>query len=211
MKKVILLVALIISSISLPAQSFDWGPKINIGSPDVSVKDIKNLKNNDNNINDDLLKVKDASINLQLGVYARLKLLGFYIQPEAMFSNSSSELKYNDIKGEVKLNKVDVPVMIGKRFLKIFRVNAGPVFSLKLSQDIEQSGIKDASEEISTNYKNATVGLQYGIGLDISMITIDLRVEKGLQSISDEVKIAGENFSTDQRLDQVMLSVGLRF
>ena len=210
MKKVILLVALIISSISLPAQSFDWGPKINIGSPDVSVKDIKNLKNNDNNIND-LLKVKDASINLQLGVYARLKLLGFYIQPEAMFSNSSSEIRYNDIKGEVKLNKVDVPVMIGKRFLKIFRVNAGPVFSLKLSQDIEQSGIKDASEEISTNYKNATVGLQYGIGLDISMITIDLRVEKGLQSISDEVKIAGENFSTDQRLDQVMLAIGLRF
>ena len=43
------------------------------------------------------------------------------------------------------------------------------------------------------------------------MITIDLRVEKGLQSISDEVKIAGESFSTDQRLDQVMLSVGLRF
>ena len=71
MKKVILLVALIISSISLPAQSFDWGPKINIGSPDVSVKDIKNLKNNDNNIND-LLKVKDASINLQLGVYAMI-------------------------------------------------------------------------------------------------------------------------------------------
>ena len=126
-----------------------------------------------------------------------------------MFSNSKSELKFEGVAGEVKLNKLDLPVMVGKRFLKIFRVNAGPVFSLKLSQDIKN--LKDSSDEIIANYKNATVGLQYGIGLDISMITVDLRVEKGLQSISDELKIAGKSFSADQRLDQVMLAVGIKF
>ena len=202
MRKLILAIVLVFSSMSLSAQSFKWGAKVNVGSPDVSLSDIKEANNH-------IPDVKNASLNLQLGLFARLQLLGFYIQPEAMFSNSKSELKFEDVTGEVKINKLDLPVMVGKRFLKIFRVNAGPVFSLKLSQDIKN--LKGSSDEIIANYKNATVGLQYGIGLDISMITIDLRVEKGLQSISDELKIAGKSFSADQRLDQVMLAVGIKF
>ena len=202
MRKLILAIVLVFSSMSLSAQSFKWGAKVNVGSPDVSLSDIKEANNH-------IPDVKNASLNLQLGLFARLQLLGFYIQPEAMFSNSKSELKFEDVTGEVKINKLDLPVMVGKRFLKIFRVNAGPVFSLKLSQDIKN--VKNTSDEIIANYKNATVGLQYGIGLDISMITIDLRVEKGLQSISDQLKIAGKSFSADQRLDQVMLAVGIKF
>ncbi|MCH1436538.1 MAG: PorT family protein [Flavobacteriales bacterium] len=202
MKNLILAIVLVFSSMSLSAQSFKWGAKVNVGSPDVSLSDIKEANNH-------IPDVKNASLNLQLGLFARLQLLGFYIQPEAMFSNSKSELKFEDVTGEVKINKLDLPVMVGKRFLKIFRVNAGPVFSLKLSQDIKN--LKGSSDEIVANYKNATIGLQYGIGLDISMITVDLRVEKGLQSISDELKIAGKSFSADQRLDQVMLAVGIKF
>lgn len=202
MKNLILVIVLVFSSMSLSAQSFKWGAKVNVGSPDVSLSDIKEANNH-------IPDVKNASLNLQLGLFARLQLLGFYIQPEAMFSNSKSELKFEDVTGEVKINKLDLPVMVGKRFLKIFRVNAGPVFSLKLSQDIKN--LKGSSDEIVANYKNATVGLQYGIGLDISMITVDLRVEKGLQSISDELKIAGKSFSADQRVDQVMLAVGIKF
>lgn len=204
MKKIILL-SIICSSLSLSAQSFDWGAKVNVGSPNVSLNDITSLTNSANN-GKDLLEIKDGTLNWQLGLFARLKLLGFYIQPEAMFSRSNSELKYEDVTGEVKIGKLDVPVMIGKRFFKVFRVNAGPVFSIKLSQNI-----KSAADEISSNYKNTTVGLQYGIGVDVSKISIDLRVEKGLQSISDDLKIAGETFSTDQRLNQIMLAVGIRF
>ena len=207
MRKLILAIVLVFSSMSLSAQSFKWGAKVNVGSPDVSLDDLKNLSEPGNSV--DELLITDPKLNLQLGLFARIQLLGFYIQPEAMFSNSKSELKFEGVEGEVKLNKLDLPVMVGKRFLKIFRVNAGPVFSLKLSQDIKN--LKGSSDKIIANYKNATVGLQYGIGLDISMITVDLRVEKGLQSISDELKIAGKSFSADQRLDQVMLAVGIKF
>ena len=123
-----------------------------------------------------------------------------------MFSYTNSELKYGNESGDVKITKLDIPVMIGKRFLRVFRVNAGPVFSIKLNQSI-----KSTADEISSNYKNTTVGLQYGIGIDVSKISIDLRVEKGLQSISNDLKIAGETFATDQRLNQVMLALGYRF
>ena len=139
-----------------------------------------------------------------------------------MFSSSKTEMSfenipnengnsYNNVIGEVKLNKLDVPVMIGKRFMKILRINAGPVFSYILSQNIDQSGAKEAWNEINAEYKNATVGLQYGIGVDIAMINIDLRVEKGFQAISENLTIGDTSFAADQRLEQIMLSVGMKF
>tara|TARA_B100000886_G_C20275402_1_gene428812 strand:- start:333 stop:782 length:450 start_codon:yes stop_codon:yes gene_type:complete len=146
---------------------------------------------------------------------------GIYVQPEAMFSSSKTEMTFeniingngntNNVVGEMKLNKLDVPVMIGKRFMKILRINAGPVLSYILSQNISQSGIKDTWNEINAEYKNATVGLQYGIGVDIAMINIDLRVEKGFQAISENLTIGETSFAADQRLEQIMLSVGMKF
>lgn len=222
MKKLILSVVVLTLSLGASAQSFDWGVKVNVGSPSLKIDDIKNLENNTEADNvTELLKNTDAVLTYQLGVFARIKLAGIYIQPEAMFSNSKSEIKFldvmdedqegKDVIGKVELNKVDVPVMIGKRFLKIFRVNAGPVFSLLLSENIDQAGTKDTWNEINANYKNATVGFQYGIGLDISMISVDLRVEKGFQSISEDLTIGETTFEADQRLEQIMLSIGVKF
>jgi hypothetical protein len=222
MKKLILSVVLLTLSLGASAQSFDWGVKVNVGSPSLKIDDIQNLGDNTEADNvTELLKNTDAVLTYQLGVFARIKLAGIYIQPEAMFSNSKTEIKFldvmdedqegKDVIGKVELNKVDVPVMIGKRFLKIFRVNAGPVFSLLLSENIDQAGTKETWNEINANYKNATVGLQYGIGVDISMISVDLRVEKGFQSISEDLTIGNTTFEADQRLEQVMLSVGIKF
>ena len=39
------------------------------------------------------------------------------------------------------------------------------------------------------------VGLQYGIGVDIAMINIDLRVEKGFQAISENLTIGDTSFA----------------
>ena len=95
--------------------------------------------------------------------------------------------------------------------MKILRINAGPVFSYILSQNIGQSGAKEAWNEINAEYKNATIGLQYGIGVDIAMINIDLRLEKGFQPISENLTIGETSFAADQRLEQIMLSVGMKF
>ncbi len=223
MKKLFLSVLLLALSISVSAQSFSWGAKVNVGSPNLKIKDIQNLGDNENAENvAKLLDDTDAVLTYQLGVFTRFQLAGIYIQPEAMFSSSKTEMSFeniidgngntdNKIVGEVKLNKLDVPVMIGKRFMKIVRINAGPVFSYILSQNIDQSGAKETWNEINAEYKNATVGLQYGIGVDIAMINIDLRVEKGFQAISENLTIGETSFAADQRLEQIMLSVGIKF
>ena len=222
MKKLFLYTLLLPLCFSVSAQSFSWGAKVNVGSPNLKIKDIQNLQNNQNGENiAKLLDDTDAVLTYQLGVFTRFMFAGVYVQPEAMFSSSKTEMTFeniidgngnsNNVIGEMKLNKLDVPVMIGKRFMKILRINAGPVFSYILNQNIDQSGAKEAWNEINAEYKNATVGLQYGIGLDIAMITLDLRVEKGFQVISENLTIGETSFAADQRLEQIMLSVGMKF
>ena len=222
MKKFLLFTLLIPLCICVSAQSFSWGAKVNVGSPNLKIKDIQNLEINQNGENiARLLDDTDAVLTYQLGLFTRFMFAGIYVQPEAMFSSSKTEMTFeniingngntNNVVGEMKLNKLDVPVMIGKRFMKILRINAGPVFSYILSQNISQSGIKYAWNEINAEYNNATVGLQYGIGVDIAMINIDLRVEKGFQAISENLTIGETSFAANQRLEQIMLSVGMKF
>ena len=223
MKKLFLSSFLLVLSFGVSAQSFSWGAKVNVGSPNLKIKDIQNLQNNQNGENiAKLLDDTDAVLTYQLGLYTRFMFAGIYVQPEAMFSSSKTEMTFEDIidgngninnnvVGEMKLNKLDVPVMIGKRFMKILRINAGPVFSYILNQNIDQSGAKEAWNEINAEYKNATVGLQYGIGIDIAKITLDLRVEKGFQAISENLTIGETSFAADQRLEQIMLSLGIKF
>ena len=216
MKKLFLSTLLLALSFGISAQSFSWGAKINVGSPNLKIKDIQT----DDNIAK-LLDDTDGVLTYQIGVFTRFMFAGIYVQPEAMFSSSKTEMTFeniidgngnnNNVVGEMRLNKLDVPLMIGKRFMKILRINAGPVFSYILNQNIDQSGAKEAWNEINAEYRNATVGLQYGIGLDIAMITLDLRVEKGFQVISENLTIGETSFAADQRLEQIMLSVGMKF
>ena len=216
MKKIILLLCILSTSFSTHAQKFSWGPKISISSPTLKLSDLSSTSVEDQAIS--LLEQSNPSIGFQLGVFARASFLGFYVQPEVLLSNSSSEISYSDITdlenpldlvGDVKLNKLDVPVLFGKRFFKIIRVNAGPVFTLLLSQDVEQKS--NTAKEIETNYKDSTVGAQFGVGLDLAVVTIDLRYEIALQNISEGLTIGDTQFVADQRLNQLMLSIGMKF
>tara|TARA_B110000444_G_scaffold198545_1_gene189695 strand:- start:1529 stop:2179 length:651 start_codon:yes stop_codon:yes gene_type:complete len=216
MKKIILLLYILLLSFSANAQKFSWGPKISISSPTLKLSDLALNATQDQAVS--LLEQSNPSIGFQLGIYSRASFLGFYIQPEILLSNSRSEINYTDLTdldnpldlvGDVKLNKLDVPVLFGKRFFKILRVNAGPVFTLLLSQNIEQGS--NTAKEIETNYKDSTVGAQLGIGLDLALVTIDLRYEIALQNISDGLAIGDTQFVADQRLNQILLSLGMKF
>jgi hypothetical protein len=218
MKKLILTFALLGFTLNSSAQDFSWGPKLSISSPSFKLQDVASIESGTDAIQ--LLKDTDPVLGYQIGVFARLSILGIYVQPEVLFSNAKSEVSYSvlleegsteTIVAEVKLNKIDIPVLFGKRFLRVFRINAGPVFTLPLNDNISLEGLEDAFEDVTTNYKKATVGAQIGVGLDISILTIDLRYEMGLQSISDGITIGETTFNPDQRLEQLMLSIGLTF
>jgi hypothetical protein len=216
MNKTLLLLSILSLPFSAFGQKISWGPKISISSPTLKLGNLSSIGMENQAVN--VLDQSNPSIGFQLGIFARASFLGFYVQPEVLLSNSSSEISYSDLSdvenpldlvADVKLNKLDVPLLFGKQFSKILRVNAGPVFTLLLSQNINQPN--NTAKEIETNYKDSTVGAQLGIGLDLAIVTIDLRYEIALQNISEGLTIGNTQFAADQRLNQILLSVGMKF
>ena len=120
-------------------------------------------------------------------------------------TNSENNNKINEIVQEI-LNDVKTygDLAVEKYTKKFDGFDPNPM-------QVSANDLKEAWNEINAEYKNATVGLQYGVGVDIAMINIDLRVEKGFQAISENLTIGETSFAADQRLEQIMLSVGIKF
>jgi hypothetical protein len=218
MKKLFLTIALVSCSLSISAQSFSWGPKIGIAVPSIKVSDVQDVNSGAQALS--LLEDVNGKVSGHIGVFARISLLGFYIQPELLVSSSKSEVGFNiptddfnleSVMGEVKLNKLDIPVLIGKRFLKVIRVNAGPVFTLPLNEDISFKNLTTNIEDVKTNYKSATIGAQIGAGLDLTFLTVDVRYELALQSLSEGISIGNAEFAADQRVNQFLIAIGVKF
>ena len=190
-------------SISSYGQFATLGPKIGLSHSTLTESDVSAIAGG------------DASVGFHVGAFARFSVLGFYIQPEALFTSSGGEIVIDsdDINANVdqvksiRYNKFDVPVLFGFKIGPLFRVNAGPSFSLLLSSDARDG---NAQDEIEENYNDATVGFQAGVGLDISKLTLDLRYENNLSRLGDEVSLGGQQFDTDLRNQQWLLSVGYK-
>lgn len=198
---IVLCLALALSS-SVYAQFISVGPKIGISHSTITAEGI------------DEIKAGDSSVGFHAGLFARVSFLGFYVQPEALFTSTSGQIVINEPGSttvnavqEITYNKLDVPVMLGFKVGNIFRINAGPSFSLLLNRDARKEG---TTAEIVGNYKDATVGYQLGIGFDISRLILDLRYENNLSALGDELTIAGQTFDTDIRNRLFILSLGYK-
>ena len=79
MKKLFLSTLLLALSFGVSAQSFSWGAKVNVGSPNLKIKDIQNIQNNQNGENiAKLLDDTDAVLTYQLGLFSRFMFAGMY-------------------------------------------------------------------------------------------------------------------------------------
>lgn len=185
-------------------QVFMIGPRLGISSSKVKIDEVKNSVNS--------VEEGDAHFGFHAGLFARVTLSSIYIQPEVLFTNNGGEIKFDDGAGnkivkEYEFNKLDVPVMVGFKITDFFRIQAGPVASLLLKADAKEGGVK---EDVKSNYNNATLGYQAGIGLDIGSILIDLKYEGNLSKLGDDVEIANTTFNTDMRNNQWLLSIGFK-
>jgi hypothetical protein len=145
-----------------------------------------------------------------LGVFARFGGIGFFVQPEVLFTQTSGQFRLelppmsstSPVQYEAKFNRLDVPVMAGFRLLKIIRVMAGPIASFNID-----SSLKNATNTVQEiDFKKATLGYQAGLGLDISNLSIEGKYEGGLSNFTDNIG----GYTADNRLNQWVLSVGFK-
>ncbi|PRY53887.1 outer membrane protein with beta-barrel domain [Arcticibacter pallidicorallinus] len=139
-------------------------------------------------------------LGYQAGLWARVGGGGFYVQPEAYLAGKGGEFKSENTEGainaegKVRFTTLDVPVLLGTK-VGVGPVNvrfmAGPVVSFVLDKDLSGNDVLDAYRKDS--YKDQNWGAQFGAGVDISKITLDLRYEAGLTDVSDSDVLKKQN------------------
>lgn len=173
----------------------------------------------------DLSDVEDAlQTGYQGGAFVRIGDK-WHIQPEVYFTLKQGELTYDipdviggstsSIKQNIKLNTIDVPVLVGWKFLDppLFnlRLQAGPVASFvsSASFNLTVDGVEmDTPDDFQNSFNDLNWGLQVGAGVDFLMFTVDLRYELGLSDLNEDLENPIEGIPSTFKSNVFFISVG---
>ncbi len=200
MKKSVIIIFLIFFSYCAQSQ-ITFGPKIGFTASKLT-SDKEILKN-------------DFKNSLHYGVFLRLgnKL---HLQPELLYMTKGASIKYNltnGIEQNIKLNTIDIPLMLGVKLINLWllnvRIYGGPVASFVINKDITHtSDLIDVLPQ-KENIKDLLWSMNIGAGVDLKMFTLDIRYEFGMSDIIQDKKFP--NFDiTDVRNNAFLLSLGIK-
>ena len=146
-----------------------------------------------------------ASAGFQAGALARISLAGIYIQPELLYSQYKNEYDVNGDNFNVTKKRMDIPVNVGKKFLGLAHVQAGPVFSYYFDDKISYKDIKDAKQD------NFNFWMQIGVGLEVSKLLFYLRYEFCFVKVASEFIHDSYDYKTENRPQMLNLTVAYLF
>lgn len=173
MKKLFTTLAIIVSFMSLASAqvlpSFQFGLKagMNLSSLQSSASATFNTSNR---------------AGYLAGVWARFGAIGFNFQPEMYVTSKNVQVTTQD-GGETnaKFTSLDVPLLFGGKFGAFGlggRFYTGPLVSFAINKDQSFGGA--VGKAVSLNYQDQNFAWQFGAGVDIKRISIDLRYEAGI-------------------------------
>jgi hypothetical protein len=220
MKKLLLFACLFVVGQLAMSQMLSFGLKGGVQSSKIKFSDFSaDVDVEGQTVSNVKFEPSSYEMGFHFGAFARVKVLSLFVQPEVYFSNSAASINVKSATADsiddiatLKMNKIDIPILIGMKFGPA-RVNLGPVATFNLSSKTKGSDqIKSIVGDKFESTKSATFGLQVGVGLDIlKKVTVDLRYEFGLSKLGDKVTIGGQEFKTDQRVNQFVASIGYMF
>lgn len=150
----------------------------------------------------------DPRLGPVAGLWLRAKVLGFFVQGEALYTMRGGKIEIPGLvssSSKVTTSYVDVPMLVGKSFFGVVRVNAGPNFQFLLS-DVQKGNI-------DANYNSFVLGYQAGIGVDIKKFGIDLRYDSNISKINSTVNTLRPGtipFDDSQRSSVFQLTVAYK-
>jgi hypothetical protein len=194
MKKTILIAALALFGWSASAQS----------GPGFGVKGGLNYAGNGDFFNsaENAYSSPDRNIGYHIGVFGKFGD-NIYLRPELVYTATKSG--YDE--GDLKMNKLDVPVLLGIKVLGPLNVFAGPAFQYIMNTKFDGVTIDDVENDF-------TVGLNVGAGVNFGKLGIDVRYERGFSD--NEITFINSNLTSlsgdrvDTRPDQIIVSLSLK-
>lgn len=149
----------------------------------------------------------ESILSYHAGAFGRIGFGRLFLQPEAYFSSRTGDIQEltsgtpSDISTRFDFKTVDVPVLAGIKLFKSDFVNVramgGPLFHFVTSTDVE--GPRFGADAFRDNF----FGWQYGIGIDLWMVTLDARFET-----SNNHVIQADDFNA--RNKTFMISAGIK-
>lgn len=144
-------------------------------------------------------KSPDRNVGYHVGLFGKIGNQ-IYFKPELVYTSTKSD--YDN--ASFKMQKLDAPLLLGIKVIGPVSVFAGPSFQYILDSDFDGISINDIENDFS-------VGLNFGIGVNLNRLGIDLRYERGFSN--NEATFLGNNgIGTDRldtRPDQLILSLSL--
>lgn len=201
MKKIILVICLFIAGIQFSNAQIQFGVKggINYNSDSFSA------------VKADVFSGAKSKTGFHAGIWTRFKIpvIGLYIRPELVYTSLSNEVTYLP-KGSAKttsydFQKIDIPVLLGKKIFGVGNIFIGPSFQYVLSSDFSLNDIKEVKAD------GFTMGLQFGGGIELGKLGIDVRWERAFSGIeSTLVDTTAGNVNFDTRINQIIVGLSYR-
>lgn len=145
-----------------------------------------------------------ATVGYHLGLFGKLGLGKIYLRPELVYTSTKSD--YNT-SGDFSMQKLDAPILVGLNVLGPVHIFAGPSLQYILESDLSNAVISNLENDFS-------VGLNFGIGLNINQLGIDLRYERGFNNNEATIIANNTNIVSPDRLDtrpeQLILSLSYK-
>lgn len=148
----------------------------------------------------DAFESPDRNAGFHFGVYGKLGNR-LYVRPELVYTSTTSG--YDE--GDLKIQKLDVPVLVGTKIIGPLHAFIGPSFQYILNSKFDDIKVDEIENDIS-------VGLNLGAGVNLGKFGIDLRYERGFTE--NEISFINSNIvnvndRVDTRPDQLILSFSL--
>ncbi|MCG9880449.1 MAG: PorT family protein [Bacteroidia bacterium] len=196
MKKLIITFNLLFFAFLANAQNVEIGIKAGISSDKIKLEDVQNVNT----------KI-EGNVTTNIGAYLRASTpIGLYVQPEAVFNRRGSNFTVDGLDPfSHTANYVDVPVLLGWRFLKTVRVFAGPNFQFLMKQVTEIPNDPNFKAE---DLKGFNTGYQVGAGLDLLRLRVDLKYDFNVNDMGSAFSYKG--VSPTLQNNMITLQLGYR-
>ncbi len=206
MKKIILALFLLIGTSQFTQSQIHFGIKGGVNYNSNSIKEVST----------NVLSGAKGKTGYHAGIWLRFKIpvIGLYIRPELVYTKLDNNITYTPTLGgtakaaSFSIQKIDVPVLLGKKIFGVGNIYIGPSFQYILKSNFDISDISDVKGN------DFTVGFQFGGGLEFGKLGIDVRWERSFSSIettfinSTVSSVSSVNFDT--RINQIIIGLSYR-
>jgi hypothetical protein len=199
MKKVIFTVCLIFAYTQISTAQIQFGVKGGLNYNSNSVEEVGT----------DIFDGAESKTGYHAGIWLRVKIpvIGFYIRPELVYTNLKSELtlKGSGTIANYDFQKIDVPVLFGKKIFGVGNIFVGPSFQYILDSEFDISDISGVETD------NFSMGIQFGGGVELGKFGLDIRWERSFSGIeSSFINNLGNSVDFDTRVNQIIIGLSYR-